>query len=172
LPIIESGALRYALAPLSAGPGGALKTGLDFAAKAGIVGTDGAALSRLRSLPTSALTEGEDFFSRDGNFSGPILDGQIIRETPLSAFAAGRQAPVPLIVGVNSLEWGFMTLPTYPAVPISAEQLLAEFGELAGAAGHAYASDMRKGGGSWRHGCLATGRLSNRPALPRVVMRH
>jgi para-nitrobenzyl esterase len=64
----------------------------------------------------------------------------------LSAFAAGRQALVPLIVGTNSFEWGFMTLPGFPAEPKHVEQLLAGFGALAGAARLAYAAEIGKGG--------------------------
>jgi para-nitrobenzyl esterase len=144
--IIESGALRYALAPFSTAPGGALKTGLDFAASAGIAGADAAALSALRSLPASSVTAGVGFFSRDANFSGPTLDGRIIAEAPLSAFAAGRQARVPLIVGSNSFEWGFMTLPGFPAEAKPDAQLLAEFGALAGPAARAYAAEIAQGG--------------------------
>jgi para-nitrobenzyl esterase len=35
---------------------------------------------------------------------GPVIDGRLIREDPLTAFAAGRAAPVPLIIGYNSHE--------------------------------------------------------------------
>src|SRR6185369_7489808 len=38
--------------------------------------------------------------------SGPILDGRFLLETPEAAFAAGRQAPVPVIVGANSRDLG------------------------------------------------------------------
>jgi para-nitrobenzyl esterase len=80
--IIESGALRYALAPFSTGHGGALKTGLDFAAGAGINGADGAALGALRSLPTSTLTEG-------GTFSAGMLPS-VDRSSMAASFARRR----------------------------------------------------------------------------------
>jgi para-nitrobenzyl esterase len=53
---------------------------------------------------------------------------------------------VPLIVGTNSFEWGFMTLPSFPVESKPAEPLLAGFGGLAGPARLAYATEIGKGG--------------------------
>lgn len=141
--IIESGASRYPLTPFGTADAGAQKVGADFAAAAGIPGADTAAL---RALPIEAVTRGVAFGSRDNTFSGPILDGRLIAETPLHAFTAGRQAKVPLIIGSNSFEWGFMTMPGFPAPVRPAEQVLAEFGPLAGQARQAYAGAIEHQG--------------------------
>lgn len=142
--IIESGASRYALTPLGDAGAGAQKGGVDFAVGAGLA--DGGDADTLRALPIEALTKGVGFGSRDSTFSGPILDGRLIAETPLAAFAAGRQAKVPLIIGSNGFEWGFMTMPGFPGSAKPAEQLLAGFGPLAGRAREAYAADIERGG--------------------------
>ncbi|MYM35235.1 carboxylesterase family protein [Duganella sp. FT94W] len=143
--IIESGALRYSLTPFGSATEGAQKQGVDFAAAAGVAGAD-TDVAALRALPTEALTRNVSFMSRDSTFSGPIRDGRLIPETPLAAFAAGRQAKVPLIIGSNSFEWGFMTMPGFPATAKPVEQVLAEFGPLAGQARKAYAGAIERKG--------------------------
>jgi para-nitrobenzyl esterase len=40
---------------------------------------------------------------RDGDW-GPVVDGHLLKESPLSAFAAGRFARIPLIIGTNNEE--------------------------------------------------------------------
>ena len=144
--IIESGASRYALTPFGNAGEGAQKGGVDFAVAAGLADGAAADAAALRALPVEALTKGVGFGSRDSTFSGPILDGRLIAETPLAAFTAGRQARVPLIIGSNSFEWGFMTMPGFPAGAKPAEQLLAGFGPLAGRAREAYAGAIERGG--------------------------
>ncbi len=83
--------------------------GQAFAAKAGIDGTDAAALAALRALPASTILGGLDLLSPEPKiYSGPMLDGQLVKEKPSDGFAAGHEAQVPFLVGANSNELGFV----------------------------------------------------------------
>lgn len=55
----------------------------------------------LRRLPAETLLSDPPSVYRG---FGPILDGMLIREDPLTAFSLGHAAPVPLMIGYNSLE--------------------------------------------------------------------
>lgn len=68
--------------------------GADLAAKLGAT-----SLAQLRALPAQTLADA----GADADY-GPFTDGRLLRETPAQAFAAGREADVPLIVGANSGE--------------------------------------------------------------------
>ncbi len=74
---------------------------LDFAAALGVTGSD--QLSRLRALDTDTLYELARADERLGGHY-PVIDGHVLPESPLAAFAAGRQAPVPLLIGSNADE--------------------------------------------------------------------
>ena len=67
-----------------------------LAAKAGAPA--GATAAQLRALSADALVGagGRDF--------GPAVDGRLLTESPTQAFAGGRQANVPLMIGSNSYE--------------------------------------------------------------------
>ncbi|MDP3853413.1 carboxylesterase/lipase family protein [Phenylobacterium sp.] len=52
----------------------------------------------LRKLPAATL------IAKIGGDFGPFVDGKLMTETPTQAFAAGRAADVPLIIGANSGE--------------------------------------------------------------------
>jgi para-nitrobenzyl esterase len=68
-------------------------------------GTWGAAnLEALRALPAQTFTQA----SLRG--AGPAIDGKYVAEGPREAFAAGRQAPVPFLLGANSFEASLMGL--------------------------------------------------------------
>ncbi|WP_312161203.1 carboxylesterase family protein [Phenylobacterium sp.] len=56
-------------------------------------------LAQLRALPAQALADE----GAQADY-GPFVDGRWLKETPAQAFAAGRAADVPLIVGANSGE--------------------------------------------------------------------
>jgi para-nitrobenzyl esterase len=58
-------------------------------------------------------------------YSGPILDGKLVVETAESAYKAGRQARVPIIIGSNSAE-----VPSGFVNANSKEELLSLFGNL------------------------------------------
>lgn len=58
---------------------------------------------QLRAVPAESLVA-----RAEGGFS-PFVDGRLMMETPAQAFAAGRAADVPLIIGSNSGEDSLMT---------------------------------------------------------------
>jgi para-nitrobenzyl esterase len=102
--------------------------GKNFAHKHGIDGTDAAALAKLRALSVAEIVDGGQ--ESDGPngpliYPGPILDGKLVVETAESAYKAGRQARVPLIIGSNSAE-----VPAGFVNARSKEELLSLFGNL------------------------------------------
>ena len=114
--------------------------GINFALKHGIEGTDAAALAKLRALKVEEIVDGGQENNGQGGpriYSGPILDGKLVVETSGSAYKAGRQARVPLMIGNNSAEigGGFVN----PCK--SKEELFSLFGELKGEAKVAYDPD-------------------------------
>jgi len=112
--------------------------GVNFASKHGIDGTDAAALAKLRALSVAEIVDSGQESSGPGGpaiYSGPILDGRVVVETSQSAYEAGRQAKVPLIIGSNSADFvGFISAETK-------EGLFAQFGERAAEAKAAYDPD-------------------------------
>ena len=81
--------------------------GVNFAKRYGIDGTDADALAKLRALSVAEIVDGGQETAGPGGpptYSGPILDGKLVVETAESAFKAGRQAKVPLLIGSNSAE--------------------------------------------------------------------
>ncbi len=79
--------------------------GINFAKKHGIEGTDAAALEKLRALSTAEIVDGgQESPNGVPIYPGPILDGKLVVETAQSAYEAGRQAKVPLMIGSNSAE--------------------------------------------------------------------
>jgi len=99
--------------------------GINFARKHGIEGTDAAALAKLRALKVEEIVDGGQESDGPGGppiYSGPILDGKLVVETAESAYKAGRQANVPLIIGSNSAE-----VPAGFVNASSKEQLLSQF---------------------------------------------
>jgi para-nitrobenzyl esterase len=81
--------------------------GINFAKKHGIQGTDAAALAKLRSLSVAEIVDGGQETNGPAGpliYPGPILDGKLVVETAESAYNAGRQPKVPLIIGSNSAE--------------------------------------------------------------------
>jgi para-nitrobenzyl esterase len=113
--------------------------GINFARKHGIQGRDAAALAGLRALSAAEIVDGGQ--ERDGPdgppiYSGPILDGKLVVETAESAYKAGRQARVPLIIGSNSAE-----VPAGFVNARSKEELLSLFGSLRDKAVAAYDPD-------------------------------
>jgi len=73
--------------------------GAAFAAKLGA--TDNAA--SLRAIPADKIVAAGDPDVLTGEL--PILDGVLLKENPAEAFAAGRVARVPYLIGTNSLEF-------------------------------------------------------------------
>jgi para-nitrobenzyl esterase len=80
--------------------------GTKFAKSKGIDGTDAEALAKLRMLSADAVTSGLNMVSLlvpdMALFSGPVLDDTLFVESPETVYAAGRQHPIPIIVGATS----------------------------------------------------------------------
>jgi para-nitrobenzyl esterase len=100
--VVQSGLGRDVGASLAeAGPDGALSAqdrGAAFASAAGIEATAEA----LRAAAAEALLQpAPSYFGGDL----PMIDGRVIDDQVEAAFRAGRQAPVPLIIGANSKEF-------------------------------------------------------------------
>ena len=81
---------------------------------------------KLRALSVAEIVDGGQESAGPGGpvtYSGPILDGRLVAETAQSAYEAGRQTRVPLIIGANSADFvGFISADTK-------EALFAQFGE-------------------------------------------
>ncbi len=117
--------------------------GINFARKHGIEGTDAAALAKLRALKVEEIVDGGQETDGQGGpriYSGPIWDGKLVVESSTSAYKAGRQARVPLMIGNNSAEigGGFVNASS------SKEELFSMFGELKNEAKAAYDPDGTK----------------------------
>src|SRR5699024_1088977 len=110
-------------------PVSAESIGINFARKKGIEGTDEAALAKLRDLRVEETVDGGQETNGEGGprtYSGPILDGKLVVETAESAYKAGRQADVPLIIGNTSAEIGG----SFVNNSSSKEELFSLFGQL------------------------------------------
>ncbi len=117
--------------------------GVNFARKHGIEGTDAAALAKLRALKVEEIVDGGQENDGQGGpriYSGPILDGKFVVETAESAYKAGRQASVPIMIGNNSAEIGG----PFVNASKSKEELFSLFGELKDEAKAAYDPDGTK----------------------------
>ena len=111
--------------------------GINFARKHGIEGTDAAALAKLRTLSVEEIVDGGQETDGGGGprtYSGPILDGTLVTETAESAYKAGRQAKIPLLIGSNSAEIGGGMVNSTK----SKEELFSLFGNLKEEAKKAY----------------------------------
>lgn len=110
--------------------------GINFAHKHKIGNTDAAALAKLRSLSVEEIVDGGQETDSAGAriYSGPILDGKLVVETAESAYKAGRQANVPIIIGNCSAEIGG----AFVSTANSKESLFPLFGDLEGEAKAAF----------------------------------
>jgi para-nitrobenzyl esterase len=106
-------------------PVSAESIGVNFARWKNIEGTDAAALAKLRALSAADIVAGGQETAGQGGppiYSGPIFDGRLVTETAQSAYEAGHQMRVPLIIGSNSADFvGFINADTK-------EALFAQFG--------------------------------------------
>lgn len=117
--------------------------GINFAKKHGFEGTDAAALAKLRALKVEDIVDGGQETDGQGGpriYSGPILDGKFVVETSESAYKAGWQAKVPLMIGNCSAEIGG----AFVSTSTTKEDLFAQFGNLEAAAKAAFDPDGNK----------------------------
>ena len=113
--------------------------GLIFARKYGVEGQDAAALKKLRAVPAATIAKGFNMMTmNDPSYAGgPMLDGQlVVALAPSQVYANGQGARVPLIIGANSMDIGFVTEKTL-------DQLFASFGPNAAKARQVYGSDPK-----------------------------
>jgi para-nitrobenzyl esterase len=143
--IIQSGAGRRFLARERRlaedlpGAASATSVGLAFARRLGVEGQDAAALAALRAMPADRIAANLSMatlvFQGEGAlYSGPVVDGKLIVETPEETFAHGRQHRVPVIVGATSADLSLDFAP-------NADAAYARFGDGAAAARAAYDRD-------------------------------
>jgi para-nitrobenzyl esterase len=116
--------------------------GKNFARKHKIEGTDAEALAKLRALPVAEIVDGgQDNDGQNGPriYSGHVLDGKFVTETSQSAYIAGRQPNIPIMIGSNSAE-----VPAGFVNATSKDELLSMFGNLQEEAKAAYDPDGKK----------------------------
>ena len=117
--------------------------GINFARRKGIEGTDAVALAKLRALSVGDIVDGGQETDGQGGprtYSGPILDGKLVVETAESAYNAGRQARIPLMIGNCSAEIGG----AFVSTSTTKEELFSLFGDLESEAKAAYDPDGNK----------------------------
>lgn len=118
---------RYVNKRNEQGAPSAEEIGTNFARKAGITGTDGPALKALRALPAEKVVDGLGLMSMGmagDTHSGPMIDGEIVRENPEQALLSGRWAKVPVMIGANNADIG---VPKGRTI----DELFAPFGDKA-----------------------------------------
>ncbi len=120
-----------------------------YARSVGIEGDGAEALAALRALPAEKLVEGASAPEVLAGMAsgqpvvgvaGAILDGRFLTDAPEAAFAAGRQAMVPVIVGANNRDLGI-------GVAETKDDLFALFGDHAGEARSLYDPEGRRDAG-------------------------
>ncbi len=88
----------------------AVEAGEEFATK--LVGPEPGQLQRLRAMDPVALYDAYRADLDAGRYFYPCIDGSVLPSAPMTAFATGATADVPLMIGYNadegSLLWDFM----------------------------------------------------------------
>lgn len=133
--IIESGGGRPGIFPprlVSGSSSSAEAMGVKLARHFGIEGDGAPALAKLRAIPAATLVGGLNMATmmqgkNQTYVGGPILDGKLNLGAPTQVFASGGGARVPVMIGTNSADIGFL-----PAK--SLEALFAMYGPDAKAA--------------------------------------
>jgi para-nitrobenzyl esterase len=111
--------------------------GINFARAMGIQGTDEAALASLRALGAEQVLRGAPEGAEPPRVEiTPILDGKLVTETAESAYKAGRQALVPLMLGSNSSDTAGNRISAK-----TKEELFARYGPRSAQAKAAYDPD-------------------------------
>ena len=123
-------------------PVSAKTIGINFAKSMGIEGTDAAALARLRGLSAEEVVRGAS--GKPGSAAQnyettPIFDGKLITETAESAYKAGREPRIPLMLGSNSADTAGNRVRA-----TTKEQFFARFGQWSAQAKAAYDPDGSK----------------------------
>ncbi|TSD99400.1 carboxylesterase/lipase family protein [Skermania sp. ID1734] len=95
-------------------------------------------VDRLRSASADELSKaGDELFTAIPEASpgilayAPVVDGDLVPDSPVNAFRAGAAHPVPLIIGSNKDESSLFRLMKSPLMPIDPEIIRSMFGEIA-----------------------------------------
>jgi len=113
--------------------------GITFAKSMGIEGTDQSALAKLRGLSADEVLRGppaQPGANAPSYETTPILDGKLITETAETAYKAGRQPRVPLMLGSNSADTAGNRVRAR-----TKDELFARYGQWSGEAKAAYDPD-------------------------------
>jgi para-nitrobenzyl esterase len=113
--------------------------GINFARSMGIDGKDQAALVKLRALSSEQVLAGappQQGASVQAYETTPILDGKLVTETAESAYKAGREPLVPIMLGSNSADTAGNRVKA-----TTKEQLFARYGQWSARAKAAYDPD-------------------------------
>lgn len=78
--------------------------GLRLGEAYGVAPDDEDAAARLRALTPEQILAQDMKLRPLGGSRNPVIDGRLVRESPLEVFAAGRQLPVPFIIGATDGE--------------------------------------------------------------------
>lgn len=93
-------------------------------------------LAALRAVPSETIQQAP---GRGAGGRGPVVDGKIVPESITDAFAAGKQAPVPFLLGANSFEASLM-----PLFNVTPEQVMAKASAMGDKVGQLYGDDRQK----------------------------
>lgn len=101
------------------------------------VGVSAGDAEALRAVPAHALAAAaQELFSavptqEPGTLAfAPVVDGSLVPEHPVTAFARGAAHPVPLLIGTNANETSLFTHMKSPLLPVSADALAAMTADL------------------------------------------
>ncbi|MGC8520866.1 MAG: carboxylesterase/lipase family protein [Steroidobacteraceae bacterium] len=128
--IIESGGGAGWLGPdrpLLAGAHSAQAIGVRLARQFGITGQGMKGLAALRALPAAEVLDGVNMLTRArvrGYVGGPVVDESLYFGPAVRAYAKGMGEHVPVMIGTNSADLGWMRAKSLPA-------LFDEFGRYA-----------------------------------------
>ncbi len=110
--------------------------GVNFARFKGVEGTDATALAKLRAMPADSIVDGgrETNATGDKIYPGPIFDGKLVTQTAETAYLAGNQPKMPMMIGNCSAENGREFVNNTK----TKEELFTLFGDLGAEAKAAY----------------------------------
>ncbi len=127
------------------------------------LGLEPGALRRLREAPTDALLEAQAraLLQMSPKVRGipfqPTLDGQVVRQAPLEALAAGAHRDVELLVGTNADEWKLFGIADQKARSLDEAALLRRVERSVSGVGEAGRSQAERAVSIYREARRAAG---------------
>ncbi|WOI36356.1 carboxylesterase family protein [Alteromonas sp. CI.11.F.A3] len=121
------GSVVYLDKPNKEGKPSAEQVGVTFAKSVGIESEGQSALAELRALPAEKVLSDLNMATMNSpTYSGPIIDGKVVVEDDETGFKAGHQVAIPIFIGSNDFEWGFLKDFNAIGAAMIAEKTLAE----------------------------------------------